>query len=82
MEAVLPGPTVPLPSVTSVIIPSSVLLELMVMVTKLVGSLVRTTVKVAVPPASVVKPVTLETVMSAMSSSVMVSAIALGTWFL
>ena len=55
-------------------VPSAVLLEVSPMVTLAVGWLVRTTVKVAVPPASVVvNPLVGVTVMPAASLSVLVT---------
>ena len=59
-------------------VPSTVLLELRPIVTSAVGCDVRTTVKVAVPPASVVvRPEVGVTVMPAVSLSVLVTETSL-----
>jgi hypothetical protein len=59
-------------------VPSAVLSEVIPMLTSAVGWLFRTTVKVAVPPASVVvKPLVGVTVMPLLSLSVLVTATSL-----
>ena len=58
-------------------VPSVMSELLMPMVTSAVGSEVSTTVKVAVPPASVVGPLIAETVMPAVSSSWLSTATSL-----